>query len=195
MEDLTHKGKKIWGEGTPWKNKSAFYTYLRGCIRRAWSRHPAKINKINNARFKIDKKVTLKSGEIKIRQVWACKCEICNVIKPMQNSDKNKRTKTNHEVDHIIPAGSFNDLEDLVGFFERLLFVTEDDLRILCKDCHRIITYAEKEGLSFEEAAITKEAIGILASKKDKEWLIERGIAPASTQKARREQIIKLLRG
>lgn len=139
--------------------------------------------------------MVLKSGEIKIRQVWACKCEICSGIKPMQNSDKNKRTKTNFEVDHIIPAGSFNDLEDLVGFFERLLFVTEDDLRILCKDCHRIITYAEKEGLSFEEAAITKEAIGILASKKDKEWLIERGIVPASTQKARREQIIKLLRG
>lgn len=139
--------------------------------------------------------MVLKSGEIKIRQVWACKCEICSVIKPMQNSDKNKRTKTNFETDHIIPAGSFNDLEDLVGFFERLLFVTEDDLRILCKDCHRIITYAEKEGLSFEEAEITKEAIGILASKKDKEWLIERGLTPASTQKARREQIIKLLRG
>lgn len=168
---------------------------MRGCIRRAWSRHPAKINKINNARFKIDKKVVLKNGEIKIRQVWACKCEICNVTKPMQNSDKNKRTKTNFEINHIIPAGSLNDLCDIEGWTERLLFVNEDDLQILCKECHRILTYAEKEDISFEEAKVVKEAISIISSKKDKEWLIEREIVPASTQKARREQIIKLLRG
>ena len=111
----------------------------------------------------------------------------------MQNSDKNKRTKTNFEIDHIVPAGSLNSEDDIKGWIIRLLFVTLKDLRILCKDCHRVVSYAEKEGLSFDKAKVVKEAISIVSSKKDKEWLSKKGILPASTQVARRKQIIDYL--
>ena len=111
----------------------------------------------------------------------------------MQNSDKNKRTKTNFEINHKIAAGSLNNIEDIQGWVVRLLFVNLEDLEVLCKDCHRILTYAEKENISFEQAKIVKEAISIISSKKDKEWLTKRGVVPATTQVERRKQIIKYL--
>lgn len=47
-------------------------------------------------------------------------------------------------VDHIHPAGSLNCAADLPGFVERL-FCEQDNLQILCSDCHDIKTKKEKE--------------------------------------------------
>jgi len=43
IEDLTGEPKKVWGEGTPWRTKSEFYVWLRGLLRRGWSKHPLRI--------------------------------------------------------------------------------------------------------------------------------------------------------
>ncbi|QHJ83774.1 MAG: hypothetical protein [Caudoviricetes sp.] len=124
----------------------------------------------------------MKNG--KDREVWGCKCEICNKLGAMAD----------YQVDHIIPAGSLNNFEDTASFVKNLLYVTEEDLRILCKDCHGIITLAEKQGLSFEEAKYTKEAIRLANAKQDTKWLKSKGIEPGSNAKKRREQIIEQLR-
>jgi len=98
-------------------------------------------------------------------------------------------------VDHIVPAGRLQCLEDIQGFVERLLFVTTKDLRIVCKKtCHAAITLSEKNGISFQEALAEKTAIGLIKEKKDKEWLTDKGIVPASNQKSRRQQIVEYLR-
>ena len=124
----------------------------------------------------------MKNG--KEREVWGCKCEICGKVGAMSD----------YQVDHIIPAGSLNSFEDITSFVKNLLYVTEEDLRILCKDCHGVITLAEKQELSFEEAKCTKEAIRLGKLKQDTKWLKARGIVPGSNAKKRREQIIEQLR-
>ena len=180
--------KQVWGEGTPWRSQTEFYTYLRGCLRKAWVRHPCKINKIQKVRFKGDRldskgKVMLDKKTGKPKQVWHCECEICKHRGPMKD----------FQVDHIIPAGSLIHFEDIPGFIERLIFVNEDDLRIVCKTCNSTLAYADKQGVTFEEAKAEKTAIAILSSGKDKEWLIGLGITPESTKPKRRKQIVKVL--
>lgn len=170
----------MWGDNTPWKNQTAFYTYIRGCLRKAWVRHPVKLNKIKSCRIRVTKK--MKNGNE--REVWGCECEICHKVGAMSD----------YQVDHIIPAGSLNNSEDIASFVKNLLYVTENDLRILCKDCHGVITLAEKQGLTFEEAKCTKEAIRLANAKQDTKWLKSKGIVPGSNAKKRREQIIQQLR-
>lgn len=171
-----------WGyEGSPWKNSTAFFTYLRGCLRKAWSNNPIKHNLIKKKR----KQIPNPNPKGKKPTVWGFDCELCGgefVISLCQ-------------VDHIVPAGSLQRTEDIQGFVERLLYVTEDDLRLVCKDCNSALALADKQKVSIEEAFAIKEAIRILKEKKDKEWLKERGIDPASNQTKRRQQIVDYLMG
>ena len=85
--------------------------------------------------------------------------------------------------------------EDMVSFTKAILDVSWDDLRILCTECHSIATYSERYGVSMEEAKSLKEVIAItkLPVAKQRKWLTERGVKPASNQEKRTEQIKQLL--
>ena len=128
---------------TPWKTQSDFYSYIRGGLRKAvWSRHPVKIEYLKSVRFKAPIGVNGK-------EVWAFKCEICG-----------KLCRQNEiEVDHIVPAGSLKCEDDLQQFISRLSFVDFDDLRVLDKECHRCVSYAERMGITYEQAVIEKDII------------------------------------
>ena len=41
----------------------------------------------------------------------------------------------------------------------KLMHINWDSIRVVCKDCHRIISYAERTGMTFEEAKLEKEVI------------------------------------
>ena len=109
--------KEPWGDGTPWRNSTAFFTYLRGCLRKAWSRHPTKLNLIKNKRYQIPNP----NPKGKKLTVFGAECEMCGGEFPLSEI----------QVDHKIPAGQLNKTEDIQGFVERLLYVTEDDLKIV----------------------------------------------------------------
>lgn len=83
--------------------------------------------------------------------------------------------------------------ENLLDFTYRLLYVTEKDLRVICKECNYILAYADKNGVTFEEAKAEKTAISLVGSNKDKEWLKERGLSPESSKQKRRKQIVEFL--
>lgn len=55
------------------------------------------------------------------------------------NNCKNWFPEKKVAVDHIIPAGSLKNAQDLPAFVERL-FVEIDGLQVLCNDCHSIKT-------------------------------------------------------
>lgn len=137
--------KEPWGEGTPWKNKSAFMSYVRGAIRRAWMRHPTKLNVIKNTRYKIPNP----NPKGRAKTVFGFDCECCG----------NTFTVSEGHVDHKNPVGSLNDLEDVQGFIDRLLFVREEDLRLICRNCNYILAYQEKHNLTFEQAKVEKKVI------------------------------------
>ena len=167
--------KEPWGKGTPWKNSVAFFTYLRGCLRKAWSTNPIKLNVIRNSRYQIPNP-NPKGNKL---TVWGFDCKLCG--KTFSLKDGN--------VDHITPAGSLQKTEDIQGFVERLLYVEEADLRLICKSCNSCLAYAEKMGISLDAARIEKEIIQIMKDKKDKEWLLSHNITPASNATKRRQQI------
>ena len=50
-------------------------------------------------------------------------------------------------IDHIIPAGSLRNAQDLPGFVERL-FVEVEGLQVLCSTCHDKKTAKERENRS-----------------------------------------------
>lgn len=59
------------------------------------------------------------------------------------NECKNWFPEKKINVDHIRPAGSLNNGQDLPGFVERL-FCEQDNLQVLCEACHDVKTKNEK---------------------------------------------------
>ena len=173
--------KEPWGENTPWKNSTAFFTYLRGCLRKAWSRHPTKLMVLNKKR----KQIPNPNPKGNKPTVWGAECAMCGglfVLKDIQ-------------VDHITPAGSLQKTEDIQGFVERLLYVGEDDLRLVCKDCNSCLAMVDKQGISFEEARVLKEVIRMENDKSAVDFIKKAGYTPASNKDKRREQMIEILSG
>lgn len=165
---------------TPWKTKSAFMSYIRGCLRKAWNQHPVKLSVLKNQR----KQVPNPNPRGNKKTVWGFECPLCGTEDVIKNA----------QVDHIKPAGTLVDISDIQQFAENLLVVVEEDLRLICKNCNSALAYSDKQGISFGEARAVKQAIAIQKDLDDKQWLRENGISPASNAKARREQIIEKLR-
>ena len=171
--------KEPWGLGTPWKNSVAFFTYLRGCLRKAWSTNPIKHNLIKKKR----KQIKNPNPNGKKETVFGFTCEMCNTDHVIANG----------QVDHIVAAGSLRKTEDIQGFVERLLYVTEDDLRLICKGCNSALAYADKQGISYEEAVREKKLIEICKTKKDTQFLKDHSIVPASNATKRKQQVREVL--
>lgn len=171
-----YKFEKVWNfPSSPWKTETAFLGWLRGQIRRIWSRHPVKISYKNSRRYK----APVGRNE---KEVWVSDCEICGC----QSRDC--------EVDHKDGGYGFTDWDSFTKWQQRILLVSFDDIRELCKECHAIVSHAQRCGISFEEAKCEKEAIAIIKERQDKAWLLDRGIMPASAQANRRVQITDQLK-
>lgn len=172
--EVDTKEKTPWGDGTPWKNSVAFFTYLRGCLRLAWKRHPTKLKVIKDRRKQIKNPNPRGNKDT----VFGFTCEMCSKDYVLKDG----------QVDHKHPAGSLQVKEDIQGFVERLLWVHEDDLRLICKGCNSALSLADKQGISFEDAILEKKAIqwekdnkGVAKQRK---LLLEYGIANADKLKA-----------
>ena len=167
--------KNPWGENTPWKNSVAFFTYLRGCLRLAWKRHPTKLKVLKERR----KQIPNPNPKGNKPTVYGFTCEMCDKELPLKEC----------QVDHKHSAGSLQKKEDIQGFVERLLWVTEEDLRLVCKPCNNALAMAEKAGISFEEAVLVKQSIAwekeVKGVTKQRKWLTERGIKDTSSLKGK----------
>lgn len=95
------------------------------------------------------------------------------------------------EIDHLVGNHSLKTVDDIQGFVQNMVFVSEKDLAFACKNCHRCKSYAEKEGIPFELAIVTKKVIAMEKAKTVLTYLEERGIVPAKNAKQRRQQCIE----
>jgi 5-methylcytosine-specific restriction endonuclease McrA len=68
------------------------------------------------------------------RQKFEYQCNSCKLWFPEKQIN----------VDHICPAGSLNSAQDLPGFVERL-FCEQENLQVLCEECHNIKTKKDKD--------------------------------------------------
>lgn len=159
-----------------WATESQFWTYLRGSLRRGvWEKSPIKITFKNKNCHKPPKGYTgrAKSGaECALTGQWVGKSKL--------------------QVDHITGEQSLTCWEDVLPFIQHLI-PPNGSLQLVDPDAHKIKSYAEKQGISFEEACIQKEAIAIQKGN-DKAWLKRHHIVPATNAKLRREQIVNFLR-
>jgi hypothetical protein len=172
-------------QGVPWKTESAFWGWVRGVLRKGWSRHPVKLEFIKQHRKRI---INPKQGSRNKVEIWGMNCAVCNIDHPQADI----------EIDHKNAASSLRNIDDLKGFAERLFVVNFDDLRPVCKPCHKIISYSQKQGISFEEATIEKEVIAIckLSATEQHHWIMENSndvCPPKMNAKERRVKIKQLL--
>lgn len=107
---------------------------LRSAIRKTWMRHPIKLLAIDL--------VTEADMNPATRTVWKVKCARCGKY----------HRKNEVEVDHMKGEHSLKTLDDLAPFALSILNVTTADLQALCKPCHRIKTYSERNGCTEEFA-------------------------------------------
>ena len=170
--------KKLW-EIYPhiWATESAYMSWLRGGIRRyLWSKNPVKLEFIKQNRVKIPNP----NPKGKVKEVWGGVCALTGNIFPIGDM----------EVDHKEGNHSLKTLDDLVPFVKGIVMITLDDLQLVSKEAHKIKSYAEKQGISFEEAKIEKEVIEVIKQKKDKVYCIEHNLVVESTQALRRKTIV-----
>lgn len=159
-----------------WKTKSEWWVWLRGILRKGWSKSPVKLEFIKQNRQRILNE--------KGKEVWGGTCNVC----------KKQFVSKNMNVDHIVDAGKLTEMDDVVPFIKKLLMCSKSNLQYVCIPCHKIKNHSLRKGINIEDAKAEKEAISIIKNKKDKEFLIEKGIIPEKNAKLRREQIISFLK-
>lgn len=172
---LTQFLKKLDDKGKP--REKDMISVVRSAIRSAWMKSDMKLAYLYMN--------TIPDMDNSTRTKWLSRCEMCGELFKL----------TDLEIDHIQGHHSFTKVEDFKDYFENILMVGFDDVQLLCKKtCHPTKTLSERLKISFEEASWHKLAIELQKTKKDKEWLKQRGINPASNADKRREQIIEGLK-
>lgn len=174
--------KEPWKEWSHiWNTKAKFMAWVRGGIRRGiWNRSPIKLEVIKNKRKRI---INPKTGN----EIWGGACYICGEDFPQKDL----------QVDHVKGEHSLKEIEDIQSFVEAMTCLSEDDLDLVCKPCHKIKTESERKGITFEEARIEKQVIafGKLSAKEQLEKMREIGLDTKPTKKARMEGYRRVLNG
>lgn len=184
-------------KGVSFNTESKFWSFVRSGLRKVWSRHQVKLKFIDTFRIK----VTNPNPDGRVEKVWGMTCVECGQDHPMPvNKDVKKKIEKftgkpfNYiEINHKTEAGSLKSKEDIGRFAANLLYVTFDDLEPMCKECHAVLTYMQKEGVDKKTATAEKQAIALCKDKADVEWLESKGLTPEKSSPKRRKQIVEYL--
>ena len=181
QEQLAKQLKNICNETGRPREKDVI-AVVRSAVRKAWMRAPTKLSLLMmNAVHVDDVPEELRPPKLTKNTKWLYKCAI----------EGTYHIGSQVEVDHRLGENSLKGYEDMVDFTRSILDVCWSDLRVLSKEAHAIVTYAERYGLTYEQAKKEKEVIAIMNSGvvKQKAFLKKHGVTPASTIDKRREQI------
>lgn len=166
--------KKLNPDGT--SREKDMVGVVRSAIRKSWMRSPTKL-----AYLTMHTKPDLDDST---RTKWKIQCECCQGWFKLNEV----------EVDHISGNHTFTKVSDFQNYFNNILMVGFDGLQILCKDgCHAQKSYAEKNGISFEDAGYMKLIIDLEKKKMLVDYIKATGETPARNAELRREQAFKLL--
>lgn len=168
---------------------------LRACIRKAWQFHPIKrlykesmVRRIKNPRPNPRKGFEYVRGYV---------CEICG----------GEFVEKDIEVDHKMGNNKFTNINSFHEYTTNILHIAPEDIQILCSypdtdvrsrvrhSCHKIKSYAESEGVSFDEALLLKKAISIEKSGDDNVRLTLKslGVVDIPTTKKARNSLLRQL--
>ena len=197
MEALEKVVHIIQNNSEVYPSHEKYVEALRACIRKAWQFHPMK------RLYKESKAKRIKNPRPNPRRgfefVKGYTCEICG----------RDFVEKDIEVDHKVGHNKFTHIDDFNSYANRILHVAPEDLQILCAypdtdvrsrerhSCHKVKSYAESSGLTFEEALIIKRVISIekAGDGKVQSALIKFGLDKTTlpkTQAARKTLLRKL---
>jgi hypothetical protein len=162
---------------SPWKDEKAYFNWLRSSIRRMWSRHPVKVLYKQSRRYK----APVGKGN---KEVWVSDCEMCG-----------KQCRDN-QVDHLQGGFGFKDWESFCEWSKMILWVTFDDIRELCTDCHEAVTLSQKLKIDLPESFVEKEVIKIMKLKAAQidQWLKDHNVVTAKNPQSRRSAVREVLK-
>ena len=141
--------KKPWlHKGSPWKSEASYWSWLRGQIRRIWSKYPIATNFKNSMCRKATKADKLKYSLHPSTKLIG-QCQQC----------KRWYAKSKLQIDHITPSEGCTSYETAHSFLDHNTMVGPEDLQLLCTECHKIKSHADNKGLSIEEAKEDKKKI------------------------------------
>ena len=122
--------------------EAKFTALLQSALRVVWTKHPSKLSLVQS------RSVALKVGP-KDKPIFHIQCFHCKKMYKLKEI----------EVNHKTQVGGLLKLEDRYRFLDNLLLVQPEDLELLCHECHGIVTYMERYGVSRREAIIEKKCI------------------------------------
>lgn len=167
------------------KSDKMFAKWLQGAVRKTFTKHPARLALIEKQRYQ---RLNKNTG----RKCYHIDCEKCKT--PIPQGKGGGTIECNHKN----TVGGFKDLdkEKFKIFVTNLLWVTEDDLELICKKCHDIVSYSERSGMTIEESEIEKKIIKFCnnPAKIQIAKMKKAGLTPASTVAKRRIQLREYLR-
>ena len=157
--------------------ESKFWTYLRGALRRSlWSKSPMKLKFKSSTSTPPPKDYT---GRGK-------KGHVCALTGEWVMTSKS-------EVDHKVGNVSLRCEDDIIPFIIHLL-ATDDELQIVDRDAHKVKNYAERYGMTFEEAVIEKRLIQLMKMPvKQITKLLDKHDLPSNNATTRKASLRKLL--
>jgi hypothetical protein len=156
-----------------WPTNAAFLTWLRGAMRKAiWQFHPVKLKYKKSC-------VQPPPPEYAGRAKGLIKCALTGewIGQSMV------------EVDHVVGNASLKGADDLLPYLLHLALPQE--LQCVSKEAHKIKSYAERMGISFEDALIEKQAIALTKSGGE-EWLSSRGLSVPLKKDLRKVLVLEL---
>jgi hypothetical protein len=171
------KGALVRCSGT--MTEAQYLGWIRSALRSKWLRWPPRAQAITAARRTY-------RGPNKL-QKYEVQCAICT------KWYKQKEI----EVDHYPhDAGSILSVDD-VGQFVNRLYCETDNLRVLCKPCHKVYTLSQSKGISMEEATLEKAVNEKMKDKKLLAYLASyghNGISVSNVSK-RKALVTTILKG
>jgi hypothetical protein len=172
----TPEGKVVW------KTEAQYWSWLRSALRRLWSDYPLrKVWKQSQLR-----PVTTQERLDKVYHPSTKNVGQCSFCKEWMAGSK-------LECDHLIESDGCTSKKTAESFLWHCGGLIGKDFRLACKPCHKIQSHSQRSGSTFEEARIEKEVIAISKAKQSSQWLIDKGVEPASNETKRKQQIREVL--
>lgn len=173
----TPEGKKVW------KTEAEYFQWIRGQLRRIWSDYPIRKQwKSGELRPVTAKERSEKKYHPSTKNVG--QCVMC----------KEWMAGSKLECDHIHPSNGCKGWEDLSGFLHYCSATLPDEFQLICKPCHRVKTYAERMGITFEEASIQKRIITLMKDKKKIDKLLAEHGKACNNDSTRRKGLEELIK-
>lgn len=131
--------KKLDADGKA--SEKALCSAIRSAIRGVWMKHDTKLAYLYER--------TIPDINPNTRTKWLIQCECCGEMFKLGDV----------EINHKKGENQLLSFEDVLPFTQSILGVGFNDIEVLCKDCHAILTYSERYGVSLEEAKLEKDVI------------------------------------